>query len=300
MTRTKNRGILSRKSRRANSRFDFINTKLNIAKSKRSTHVCAQDKTLNLHSRKRSQVTIFIIVAIIIVAAIIGFFVFFKPKILTPPQIESPEAYIEKCMGDAAEDAIDILSQQGGDIEPAHYITYQNEKVRYLCYTVLYYTKCTNQEPSLKAHVESEITGYALPMLKRCVSSLKADFEKQGYAVQADVENIALKTEIMPKNVVLNAEFEFSATKGETTVSRNKFEAVLKEPLYELLDLTREIINQEAKFGYFEQVGYMILYPDYSLEKDNTEETKIYTLKQRDTGREFVFALRGYVLPAGL
>ncbi|MBI2046621.1 hypothetical protein HYT26_00450 [Candidatus Pacearchaeota archaeon] len=269
-------------NKKSNSHFDFIDTKVNIAKS------------------KRSQVTLFIIIAIIIVAAVIGFFVFFKPSFKPAPQIESPEAYIESCMKDAAKDAIDILDIQGGDINPINYFNYQNKKVRYLCYTNLNYEKCTNQEPMLKQHIESEITNYAMPALKECVSSIKKDFEKRGYAVETSTDNILLKTSIQPENVVIDAEFEFSASKGEEKIKSDKFESILKEQLYSLIGLSSEIINQEITWGNFNIDGYMMLYPKHKVERDKVNEIKIYTLTERATQRQFRFAVRGYVLPAGI
>lgn len=249
---------------------------------------------------KKSQVTLFIIIAIIIVAAIIGFLVFFKPSFKPAPQIESPEAYIESCMKDAAKDAVDILDMQGGDIKPANYFNYQNKKVRYLCYTNLNYEKCTNQEPMLKQHVESEISSFVLPVLTKCMSSLEKDFEKRGYAVETGTDNILLKTLIQPENVVIDAEFEFKASKGEETIKSNKFEGVLKEQLYGLIELAGEIVNQEITWGNFNIDGYMMLHPEHKVERDKVNEIKMYTLTDRATQRQFRFAVRGYVLPAGI
>lgn len=66
-----------------NSRFDFINTKVNIVKSKRSTHICTQDNTSNLHSCKRSQVMQlpFGILFSIILIAVFVFVAFFAIKV---------------------------------------------------------------------------------------------------------------------------------------------------------------------------------------------------------------------------
>ena len=271
-----------------------------INENKKSTRACTQHRMTNLHSCKRSQVTLFIIIAIIIVAAIIGFFVFFKPSFKPAPQIESPEAYIESCMKDAAKDAIDILGMRGGDINPINYFNYQNKKVRYLCYTNLNYEKCTNQEPMLKQHIESEITSYVLPALKGCASSIKEAFEKRGYAVKANTSSILMETSIQPENVVIDAEFEFSASKGEENIKSDKFEAELKEPLYDLVVLAGEIVNQEVTWGNFNIDGYMMLYPKHKVERDKINEIRIYTLTDRATQRQFRFAVRGYVLPAGI
>ena len=152
----------------------------------------------------------------------------------------------------------------------------------------------------LKQHIENEISGYVMPKLKSCASSLKADFEKRGYAVKANTSSILMETSIQPENVVIDAEFEFSASKGEENIKSDKFEAELKEPLYDLVVLAGEIVNQEVTWGNFNIDGYMMLYPKHKVERDKINEIRIYTLTDRATQRQFRFAVRGYVLPAGI
>ena len=65
--------------------------------------------------------------------------------------------------------------------------------------------------------------------------------------------------------------------------------------------IANEIINQEVKFCYFEYVGYSLLYPDYSIEKTDIDgNTKIYTIKDKQTEKVLLFAVRGCILPAGI
>ena len=246
---------------------------------------------------KKAQVTIFIIIAIVLVIGIILYFLVLKPRIAKQIELENPETYIEKCLADSAKEAIDILDLQGGDINPQNYFMYKNEKARYLCYTPVYYSGCVNQEPLLKEHVEQEINNYVKPKLQQCIENLKNEYQRKQYIVDIQTEGIELKTSLKPKTIVLDAEFQLKVRKEDNVIERNQFQATLQEPLYELAILALEITKQEAQFGNFEQLGYMLLYHDIEIDKDRVDESIIYTLTDRTAERQFRFAVRGYVTP---
>jgi len=246
---------------------------------------------------KKGQVTLFVIIGIVIAAGI-GTYFAVRPRLAPAPIELSPEAFIEKCMSDNAGEAISKLSPQGGSLEPELYILYNNKTVEYLCYTNLYYTACQNQRPLLKEHVEAEITSYVKPRLQACISDLKEKKEAEGWTVTTGV--LTLTTTLMPKKIILEAEMPLTLRKGEQVISRNKFKTILSEPLYELVMLASEISNQEAHWGNFDQLGYMIFYRQYDIEKIRDREATIYTLRDRNSKLAFTFAVRGYVMPPGI
>ena len=135
--------------------------------------------------RKKGQVTIFIIIAILIVAVgLIIFFVFPKIK-TTQADTTNPVAFIEACIKDDIEDAIEKVSLQGGSIEPENYYLYQDDKIEYLCYTNEFYLPCLVQRPMLKQHIENEIENEILEETQKCFQSLKSSYEDQGYGVRS-------------------------------------------------------------------------------------------------------------------
>ena len=109
---------------------------------------------------KKGQLTIFIIIAIIIVAVLL--FLFY-PRIKTIVSGPSPSSYIEKCTEDATKEVLEKLEAQGGSLTPENYILYEDNKVDYVCYTNEYYKRCTMQKPFLKQDIEKEITEYIEP-----------------------------------------------------------------------------------------------------------------------------------------
>jgi len=68
---------------------------------------------------------------------------------------------------------LDMLSLQGGSLEPEHYILYENEKVEYLCYTNEYYKTCVVQQPMLKNHIEAEIKESIQERVTECFDNLE-------------------------------------------------------------------------------------------------------------------------------
>ena len=64
--------------------------------------------------------------------------------------------------------------------------------------------------------------------------------------------------------------------------------------------MAHEIVSQESQFCYFEYLGYMLLYPEYKIDKFRTsDETIIYTIDHKDSKEMFRFAVRGCVIPPG-
>ena len=104
--------------------------------------------------KKKGQVTIFIIIAVLVVAIGVAIYML-SPGIRTgiTGETKNPEQFIQTCLEDEIKDTVETLSLQGGSIEPEHYILYQDERIEYLCYTNEYYEKCVVQQPLLKSHI---------------------------------------------------------------------------------------------------------------------------------------------------
>ncbi len=250
------------------------------------------------NKQNKAQVTIFIIIALIIVVAIALIFVVWRKPTLPVSPETNPENYIEKCIKESTEEAISILSEQGGDIKPEGSVMYKSKNITYLCYNANFYKPCINQRPLFIEHIEEQITNYIEPKMQECFSSLRTELEKRGYAVELEEMNIT--TELQTKKVVVTIDRKLEMTKGETR-RFEQFKAQVSWPLYDLAKITMEIANQEARYCNFDALGFMIIYPKYDIEKFRTGDSDtIYTLKDTPTGKEFIFAIRSCAMPAGL
>lgn len=267
------------KSKRSNSRFESLHT--------------------NLLNSKRSQLTIFIIVAIILVAMILLIFLLWrKPTAEISPETD-PSAYIEQCAEEAAEEAIAILSENGGDIEPEGSVTYDGKEITYLCYNENYYKPCINQRPMLIEHIEQEITNYVEPKVEECFLSLRQELEDRKYDVS--MGSMDITTELQTKKVIVAVKKKLNIRKNEDTRKFTEFKAGISHPIYDLAEIAMEVVNQEARYCNFDILGFMIIYPDYDADKIRLGDSNtIYILRDIPTGKEFTFAIRSCAMPAGL
>jgi hypothetical protein len=248
---------------------------------------------------KRGQVTIFIIIAIIIVAA--GFLIYsFYPQIKSTlsGQEVTPESYIQSCVEGEIKTAVDTLSVQGGTIKPENFLLYKDTKVEYLCYTAEYYSPCIVQQPMLKTHVELEIQNDIKNTVDACFASMKSSYEKKGFSV--DLKSGQKRIELLPKRIVATFNYSLTLTKGSDTQKHDSFSVVMNNNLYELISIANSIIEFETTYGDAETTAYMVYYHDLKVEKNlQSSGVKVYVLTDRNTENKFQFASRGQVWPAG-
>ncbi len=248
---------------------------------------------------KGGQVTIFVIIAVLVVA--LGFLAwFFLPKIQTGFGISTnnPNVYMQNCMEDAVKEVVDTISLQGGSINPNNYILYQNTNIEYLCYTSEYYVTCTMQQPLLKEHIENEIERQILDERELCLNSLKDNFESQGYTVLIGQGNT--NVELIPKSIRITFQTPLTLTK-ESSERYDELVISLDRSLYELIGITNSILNMEARYGDSETTVYMDYYHNLKVEKNKqTDGSKVYILTNRDDGTVFQFATRSIAWPPGI
>ncbi len=245
--------------------------------------------------RKKGQLTIFIILAIVIVAALL-ILLYPRIKILIAGPV-APD-YIRECTEDSVDEVLEKIELQGGSLAPENYILYNNEKVDYVCYTNEYYKTCTMQKPLLKQDIENEITSYITPKIKDCFLSLEAQLEKRGSDVS--LGKVEIKTEIIPNSILVTINAPLTISKGETT-EFNKFRVGIDGQLYNLVMISSSIANYEARYGDADPLTYMLYYPNIKIEKKvQSEGTAVYIVTDRPTGEKFMFASRSLAFPPGL
>lgn len=249
---------------------------------------------------KSGQVTIFIIVAILIIA--IGVLIYmFYPKIKTTITTETtnPYSFIQECLEEKIEESVAILSLQGGSMETSESNSYyyDGNYVKYLCYTEENFVECVNQEPFLKKHVEEEILNEISEDVVSCFDSLEQSYENKGYDV--NLQRGATKVKLFQKRIVTSFEHELTLTKGESE-KYDSFEIVLQSNLYGTIDIVNNIISWEMEFGDSATEVYIMSNPNIKIEKrTKDDDVKIYIITYKETGEVFQFAVRSIALPPG-
>ena len=250
--------------------------------------------------KKRGQATIFVILAIIIVAlAAFIYTVYPQIKNTTKFDAKNPSAFLQSCIGENLQNIIKNISLQGGSLHPEHYYLYNNEKIEYLCYTNEYYRTCVIQQPMLIQHIESEINESIKNRTKYCFNELESKYKKLGYGYKLRAGR--MDTELLPEKIILKLNYPLTLTKGSDTTQYNQFNVILNNNLYELASIANSIIDWESKYGDAETTTYMNYYHNLKVEKLNQMDgSTIYILTNRDNGNKFEFASRSVAWPPGV
>jgi len=134
------------------------------------------------------------------------------------------------------------------------------------------------------------------PVVEDCFIELKENFEKRGYNVVLG-EDKGINVTLAPEIVYLEIDRSVSISKAEEKVSFNEMKIPYKSSLYNLIKIAVDIVRNEAKFCYFEYLGYMNLYPRYLLHiKVFSDSSKVYSIKDKNTQEEMNIAVRGCAL----
>lgn len=265
---------------------------------KRSENRMNLENFISSKMKKKGQVTVFVILAILIVVFAILIYYFY-------PQIQSsitgetlnPTSYLQSCIEDDLKNTLDKISLQGGSINPSHYLLYQDQRMEYLCYTNEYYKTCVMQQPLLKNHVEQEIEKALSSKAEECLSSLEESYKKRGYNVE--MKKGKINAELLPKRIILNFNSTITVEK-ENTQRYENIKVLVTNNLYELVSIAMSILNFEARYGDSETTIYMNYYHDLKVEKiKQVEGSKVYILTDRNDGSKFQFATRSLAWPPG-
>ena len=245
---------------------------------------------------KKAQITVFIILGLLFLVVLIV--LFSRSNVGNIFAAKTPFQEVENCAKVSVQEGIDILSLQGGSIEPENYYLYEDKKIEYVCYTDENLKSCVTQKPLLKNSIEDELKNYVDPKIKSCLSSVKEILEQKGYDVS--MKNPEISIEIVPDNVLVNMDIDLRITK-DGTESYDNIRTGVKSKIYNFVIIASSIMTWETKYGDSETLNYMLYYPSLKVEKKRQEGgSKIYILTDRESDEKFYFAVRSFVIPPGV
>jgi Na+-transporting NADH:ubiquinone oxidoreductase subunit NqrC len=274
---------------------------------KKKTHSASKFTVGNgiFFKSKTSQITLFVIIGIVLLASIIIAFFALRDKILPETNISlDVRQKMEKCIKDSANEAILEISSHGGysndTIISKENILFEETKIPLLCSTSGYGELCTNNEPMLIQNSEKEIKSIITTRIEKCFSNLETQFKKS-YSYNAEQTFIEVK--ILPSYVDLIVQKKITIQKGNQTENFDDFSEKINSGLYDSIILTNEIINEELKCNCEEEScnaeiislnknnhNFEITKPVFS---NNNEE--VYVIKEISTDNKFQFAVRNCV-----
>ena len=247
---------------------------------------------------KHAQVTIFIIVGVVIVVGILGSIIFMGQVDVETPADLGPQAFIDKCVRDVVEESVDKMLRNGGEILATRAIMYQGEEWNYLCYQADFYQGCYNIHPMLEMQIEREIVTDTDAAVQDCFDTMREDFENRGFDVGGGATEYSIN--LLPGYVEINLAKKVDVSRDGASQSFEDFETRVISPIYDLVQIARDVVNSESQFCHFEYNGYMLLYPKYDIRRIDYSDSKIYRLIDRVSGAEFRFAVRSCAFAPGI
>jgi hypothetical protein len=215
-------------------------------------------------TRKKGQVTIFIILGVIIIIAVLIVLYINQSRVQPTTGRESLVETVKRCTQDSIEEGTILIGNQGGSINPTNYYPYQGHKVEYLCFIEENYKRCVVQKPVLKRSVELELTSFLQPRVEDCLEAVKESLEKRDF--QVSMKKPEITVDIVPGNVIVNSEVDLVINKGKTETYKS-IKTSIRSKLYDLVMIASSIMAWEARFGDSESLSYMMYYPDLRVEK---------------------------------
>lgn len=202
---------------------------------------------LSKRMRKRGQVTIFIIIAVLLVGMGVAFFVF-KDKInIGKPSVEiSPiQTAIQSCLETTAEDGINYIALRGGYYKIPTQLSFS-----YLAEETAYYY--INSEKTIPSNVRigNELGNYIENYMSDCINF--SSFEEQEFEINKG--NLSISTVIGEGKINVKATYPLTITKGESTFKLSEFKVEINSNIERLCDASEEIVD-----SYKENPGFVCL-----------------------------------------
>jgi hypothetical protein len=198
---------------------------------------------------KRGQVTIFIIIAIFIVVAVISLIFLVKTKSSSEldkeffsqanikPSLQNIQSFILDCLDETSKDALDVIGVQGG------YYT-KPEKAYDLQWVFIpyYYHRGEFLMPS-KQKIESELNNYIDDQLGDCIAN--GDFND----FRLDYSSSRTRSMIKPGEVLFEIDMPVQINKEDNvvTLELGDYPVSRNSSLYEILEVAEYITNSHKR-----------------------------------------------------
>ena len=214
---------------------------------------------------KKGQVTIFIIVAIVIVVGIVAYFMLrdgFGESI--PEDLRPAYDYYVSCLEASAEEGIALLGEQGGRIEipgfelGSAYMPFSSQ-LSFLGQAVPYwmYVSGNNflrERVPTKMEMENELAEYVAARIEDCDFE---DFELAGYDVYVDDGSVSSRVNDL--SVDLDVRNRVTIFKGESSVVVEEHKFSVGSKLGKFYDMAVGVYNYEKEVAFLEDYALDVM-----------------------------------------
>jgi hypothetical protein len=258
---------------------------------------------------KRGQLTVFIIVALLLLAALVLLYALYGDQITGGGDRtdRDPIVDFESCINSHVSEAVSLIFENSGYVELpvlTHKIEnvkgyYRQEPIKeipFLCFTPDNYAKCIPQTPLMISNLESQILEHIRPGVESCFNSLESDLTENAYEVRLGT-NQKVSVELTERGISTKVIRELTQERSGKQESFEEFNALFRTPLYGVAKASERVVNEESIWCNSDYVDIMRANTDIEIMKFHTGDSiRIYTVTDLTTNLEWKFAVRGCVL----
>ncbi|MBR9705959.1 hypothetical protein GOV14_02915 [Candidatus Pacearchaeota archaeon] len=219
-----------------------------------------------IFGNKRGQIAIFVILGIVIVAAIVVFFVITNnpEKISVPKELEQVYTYYQSCIEQEIKQAAMILSERGGYLDNPEFVTGStympfSSQLDFLGIGVPYWYYLSGngvvheQVPALNK-IEAQLNDYLGDRISEC------DFDSflaEGY--QVGFGEVEVSTTVNKRSIDVEVEQDLIISFGEVVWTKGKHTIETNSNLGNFYNLARQIYSNHKSSMFLEEYGLDVL-----------------------------------------
>jgi hypothetical protein len=195
---------------------------------------------------KRGQVTIFIIISVLIVVAVILVFIFQNELGISTRYSANPSKFITDCIEkDLASEVENVISTGGVYYSGSNSDQFKDingSKLAILCWTNKSRTSCTNTHPLLTEETILALEKVFTPKVNACFNKLKKDYPN----IEITTGNLDFELDLQKDFVFVKMRNDVTMTKGEESEFFNNFDFSFNSRIYNFLELANLIVTAES------------------------------------------------------
>lgn len=215
--------------------------------------------------KKSAQVTIFIVIAIVVVGGIVAYFALRDGfGIGVPQELRPAYDYYISCLEASAREGVNLLGEQGGRIEipefePGSAYMPFSSQLNFLGQAVPYWmyvsgNNLLREQIPKKGEMEVELANYIGERIGDCDFE---DFEKMGYDVY--VEEGVVSSDINDFSVDVNVKNKVTIFKGESSVVVENHDFSIDSKLGEFYKMARDVYDYEKESAFLEDYALDVM-----------------------------------------
>lgn len=223
---------------------------------------------MQFFDNKRGQLAIFIIVGIVIVAGVIGYYLI-SGNVSSddiPIEVKPVFSYYESCISDSSRTALSLAGSQGGRIETGEYIPGSeyapfSNQLNFLGTSVPYWfyvsgNGLVKENIPSKSEIESEMADFISRELESCSFG---NFGFENYDVEVDKEKIQTRVTINEDSITVKVITDLSVKKGEVSATKKNFEIQIPSKFGTFYNSAKEVYSLQLKDAFLENYAEDVL-----------------------------------------